>query len=1646
MKKIWGGVAAAADHEALRQIDAWLDSGQYLQVHARLDALRHGGSIDAGIRTVRAIRQLGAEREGDALCLHLGRIAPDHAEARIGLLRTRLYNRGPAAYYATSERLPLQATANASERAQYLSLRGVWLSDLRDMSEARKLHEQALALDGSDPWLWMEWSYSLTRQDRHADALQAAEHALQLSPGYRSGIQQKARLLVLLQRRPEALALLAQALPQTECAAIALQLEELLADEHRDEEALQLLAQAERLLPLADRQVKSRLAARRTDRLMALGRWAEAREQAALVAGQGFYSRMAERLAEPPAGQQRCLLPLEFVRQHWSTCAPATLTSLSRFWGRQAEHLEIAQAICYDGTPDVSERLWALGAGWLVREFRLDWPTACKLLDAGVPFALATMHAGGGHLQAVVGYDRLRGTLLIRDPSQPLHAEYEASALLDGKGADGPRAMLMMPPEEVGRLEGIELPEADAWDLLHALQAALERHERSAAQAVLAQMRQQYAGSRLAWRAERALALYDGNEVAILAATEALLALHPGDVNLQLSKAFSLGQVLGQRAAEEYLLALTAGEMPEPLVLIRLAAAYVDDGRRLPEALGLVWRALRRAPAQGRLWTQWAILVWQQGRRDAALPLYRWASTLQPVDEDSAIAFARACRIQGRIEEGLNLLRARVDEWGDRSGSPALSLADQLSLLGRQGEADAVLEAALLRRPEDAELKVQVAEAYLRLQRHGAARALLETAVQPSKRAGLERAHALLAEAEERFEDALAHAREAVSLEPLRLPHHRLVMRLLARREGRAAAQAWLGEQAAQFPAHYGLQGLLYEWLDDDAVVINAQLARIEQAHPDDPWLRREMAIQACRQGRHDDAVQLAQQACALATGRVESHSTLAYVLLAREGYAVALPHLQQALRLDVDHDYSLRTLINAAPDPQQARAAADFAAAELLRQVTIGDGLLNFQAVAGKAMPADKLEALLQRAWTERPELWQSWIALGRQLIEMGLAEAAHELLAQAAERFNALPRLQLELAEALRQLDRRDQALEASARALELSPGWNQAVRLHVDLLIEHGNRGAEAEQVLRQALVREPNDDDLIGLLAWLLKREGRADDALEQARRSLLLDPRAEWVWRLARSICEQGERLADFDALLGQVQQSRPGDAWAWTVQAQQHRDDATALAAAEQALQLEPRLEAAWLARFERLARLSRHDEIATLLVQLPWPAQAPVGLRAWSARLDWRRGEAERAIARRRELLTEAPHDFELWRELADWLDERDDGPGYLEAARRMRELAPHRPVPHAYVGHALSKLKRPAEAIVPLQRALQIDPTYGFAARCLGQAAREAGQLDAADEALQSLWAVEATPRVARQGIDVACAAGQREAGQSWLERLCTCKDYDTEQSSAALAALRKAGWEDLLAPLQQAQLAQGGGPAGICLEWLQDQQSRWTVLGALYQLHRRMVLGTGNSLAMAGLHWVGEQIPMAASWFVRRHATRLRGNDQPWGEVSYVLMCRERYVEVLRWTDDWRSRPRAPIWALSNRCASAYMLGGLQEIEALLQAALPRAPYNEDLRLWQLVVAARAGRLDELGEGLRRCHEWTADNWMKPVIKALHSFAEIARAPDTEDALASFRALSSGMDQALSRRIYVDLRRQLLTQYLTVSPWMRWLAEQT
>jgi tetratricopeptide (TPR) repeat protein len=749
-----------------------------------------------------------------AYWLHLQawRYDREHPHACYYYARVTLHRRGPLEAWKILRRYGDLPDATPKLRAEWMAFSGYVTGLLRDFDIAERWLERAEELDAGNPWICIERAGVLEQEDRYPDALRAAQMALEIHPWYRPAVQSVAHMLQLLDRDGEAMELLEEANRRIESGPVAAQLTAAQMESQDYDGAAQSLDRFVELSPLLEKAESSWLAITRSEIAYHRRRLASAIELLKDV-DDPFHAKISENLQAAPPDATRVLISIPFVRQHHVTCAPATLSAISRYWKQPADHLEVAEEICYDGTPDYSERHWATSNGWDVREFTVTWDAARMLLDRGVTFTLTTVNTGSAHLQAVIGYDARRGTFLIRDPYYRPVSEMLFEGLLEAHQSTGPRGMVLVPVAQSHLLDGIELPEAAHYDLLHSVNRALQEHDRDAASAAHQEMCALAPEHRLTWQARRALASYDSDSAELLACADALLQQFPDDANLRLAR---LSYSHGFESRDERLRRLreiAEGENTDPLFWQQYAQELDDDAREHATALRWINRSLRARPLEaGSLYILGNIL-WGQGKREEALQWYRFAASLSERDEHlSRSYFSASCHFK-QADEVLHFLCSRFERFGKRSGQPARTLFWALNQVDRTEEAFRVLEDALQLRPDDGDLLLFAAGAQGRYSRMERAAELLQIARGKVAHTAWLRVAATLASYRGELKDSLAQWQRVLEAEPLSIDAHENVVRLLAETEHRDAWIVSLNHALERFPHHYALRRLQVEYL-----------------------------------------------------------------------------------------------------------------------------------------------------------------------------------------------------------------------------------------------------------------------------------------------------------------------------------------------------------------------------------------------------------------------------------------------------------------------------------------------------------------------------------------------------------------------------------------------------------------------------------------------------------------------------------------------------------------------------------------------------------------------------------------------------------------------------------------------------------------
>lgn len=1438
-------------------------------------------------------------------------------------------------------------------RAELLAYQAWIWAVTRDFEPAHVKIAQALALDPRDSWLHLQYSSILEIQDRYVEALEQALKALELRPNYRPAVLQCVDVLIHLGRDDEALAFLTEAHGQTQQAAFPLRMQSIYSEREDHVNALRCLDEAERLSPLATESLKKWMAGRRADFLYMAGdldgclEWCDRK-------GEGFQKTIAENLRKPGAREKRRVkLPVPFVRQHRMTCAPATLSALAAYWGKHHHHLEIADAICHEGTPWHKERGWALSHGFIAREFRVTAESLRALIDRGVPFTLTTQWTMGAHLQACIGYDERTGAILLRDPTERHFGEMILEDLIKQHPINGPRGMVILPPEEAARLEGLILPDEAAYEANHELLVALDGHDRWQAEAALVTLRAVAPGSMLALQGETRVAAYLRDFSRELTATEALLERAPDHGWLLLRKSYLLGQ-LGRRAERRELLVKSASEEgAEPVFVSELGELLLQDARELPLAEHHLKRALRRRMLEARCYESLARCRSKQHRHEEAAVLRRAAATLAPDFEGYARAYFDTCRILRRTDEGLEFLRSRTRLHGRKESGPWITLASCLDLVRNDREALTVLEEARAALPDDGGLLLEAGSMMAgwggELRDRG--RQWIEAARGKVPESDWLRSSAHNASFIGDRKLAILRWRTLLGIEPQAIDAWRSLAKLAAEEEGERAAFALIDEAVAKFPNQSGLWALQAEWKRRKPEEALPALGRMIELDRHDRWAWRERALHLEDAGRKEEAVADAREAVALDPGDASSRYILGSILKDMGRRADARLELKEALRIDIDQVDAAHCLMDLAADRAESLESIHYIDAEMRRQVSTGEIVPSYQALAWRFVEPPVLLGYLQEFCQQRPDLWQTWSARVTQALQMRFGGEALLAAQKLTENFPLLPRAWIVLAEVHRAEGRFAEEERALATAVDLSPGWDEAAREHADVL-ERMGRLKEAEAVWRKALLLKPLTAANYGYLAAFLDRSGRREEADALLKKAAGIAPFYSWGWEkraawaresgreesLAEELRETGERHASRRAWWSQA-----ADIWMYL----DRKDES--IAAIRRGLALAPEDITLRDQLAQRLCEDGQYPEALAACAAVAGEDRTPTPMEGRHAWVLMHSGQPVKAIETMQALLERQPDYVWGMRELASWLSRRRDWEKLRDLAKKWVRSSPGELQAWEYLGHVERQLRQTKEAKKAYAHAHSMYPDSAFAGRQLADIQMELGEFDEAAATIKLLRHYAPSSEITCDAIELALKRGDLASALAEAGHLITDEDAEvsTFEHTAKLfhGVGRQADWNKWLAGHVEGGIVPAPGALAAYLQSLPAKRQfsesiRWITREA-----------EGCKSRVAAWAWLirhageSQRADLLRQWIAQKHHSELHGNAELWEEVGSAMLDAGMSDEGAQWFSDWRKREDE---------VTADVLMNL--------AVMYENSSGDHARTWQLAAEAR-------GEGLKR-----------------------------------------------------------------------------
>lgn len=1429
----------------------------------------------------------------------------------------------------------------------WYAMRAEIYAQLRDFTTADEWLKKALEIAPREPWVWTARSLIFERQDRYAEALEASRHALELRPWYRGAVFQYAHLLILLERYDEALKILQESGKHIENAWVVKLLANLQIELGLFKEAEKSYERIFELTPLRDEEAEKWLFGGISDLAYLNGDLKKAIEYAEKSAGE-FHKKIKENLENLKGTEKRVLLNLGFIRQHHVTCAPATIANISRFWKKKAEHLSVAEEICYNGTPAYKERLWAVKNDWETREFTVNWDDTIKLIDRGIPFTLATVHPGNGHLQAVIGYDERRRTFIVRDPFYQDKIEYAADELLKEQAANGPRGMALVPKENAGLLKDLNLSDSRIYDLVFRFDNALSEYDRKTAAETLSEIEREFPDHRMTLSSKWSLARYDANELEMLAAIEKLREKFPEDINLKMSYVNLSASHKSRAERLETLEKFSAGKKSDPLLWQMFGYELSLEPKEDRRALHWLYKSIRALPTAPFAFRLIADIFW--GRREfaEATELYRFAASLDDKDEQFAYSYFAAARYQKEGEKALKVLRDRYALFGHLSAKPVESLFHALRELGRAGEAFDVLEDALKKRPDDGELKIFAAESKARYGKQKEAEELIDQAESKTQRAHWLRASALMAEISGNLKRALENWREIVAQQPLAYDAHENIAFLLTAVESRAAAQNHLRKITEEFPFNVNLQKLRLSYLREEGEESQKILRHLQQISPQDLWIDREIVRWLIHDGKKDEAAKMSEQIVRRDPNDPANHwcSGWAYSKLGKYEDSVVAFH--KAISLSVDADYAINGWLEVCRTGKERIAALNFVRGELFKQTNFGEGLRAYREQGRRILPPEKLLENLRQIFDENRESWFVWSVLIEQLVDMMRLDEAKDLAVQATEKYPLLPQIWFDLSLVFKLRGDNEQEIECLRKALAINRNWSYGIRQYTDALLRSG-RFEEAVTELRKAVARLPLDYVLHGFLADALWKTGEKQKAIEAARKAVTLEPEYDWAWQSLK-IWGEEEKQPDLAAEMArELTIRKPNDARSWTTYARlldTGQFSQAQLDAAEQALKLEPQNDTALSMKANSLADARRFDEAIEVCKTSFASGYRPERLRFTQAGIEAARGNYDEALRVLERLGADSPDYYAVWERLAGiYRNQENKKIDYMRVSKNMTRLAPQEPTTYGFYGEACLLNGKRDEAKQALAQALMLSPDYDFAGATLFDLYLEDNEMEKCRETLKTLTTFLKNDQSLVREIVFYAKTGELEKCESLLHKLYLSENATRYDFNYVFKNLREAKLIDkdfIWNALRDAAKSDSANPliGAYLIEHIWEKQGEKACRETLSTLRSNPKVW-GKAVDKFYELLLKEFKTSEIESFIKQNEAALKSNDDAWASTGYALISIKKYERCAAWFADWDKREKIEPWMLYNYSNALRYIGENGKARFVSQKALEIKP---------------------------------------------------------------------------------------------------------
>lgn len=627
---------------------------------------------------IRLYMNLGGDRLSDAIMLRHWRKDKTCPNMLNRVVYYILNNKGPILAHEFAKKIEKDILKDSTFETDFLGFKSLIQRIFKNYSEAEFLLDKAISIDPTDSWLTSLKIQLLYQQNQNTEAKEQATKHFDAYPSPYN-LRVLSNILRITDGAEASIELYKSHLNKYQSANIWFEYASLLAGTHDWLECEYAISKFEEIRIIEDKAENKSLILWKAQIAIHKQEVDKAIELLS-VQNSGYWKIVSNNLNNSNGKFERKVLSVPFLKQEHMTCAPTTFAAICEYWGDKRDSKDIANEICFDGTPDTKERQWLRDNNYAYQEFELESDLAYSLVENDIPFALVTTDGFSSHIQAVIGYNKQIGTLYIMDPSNPIMQEILTKETIEYEAYSGTRCIAFVPQAKAEMLNNFNFPASNLYPLWDEYSVAEQKSDYISAQIALEKLRILAPEHRITLRVERYFAVWNNDTSKILECNNRLLEKFPNQTLLLNSKYYCLRDL---------------GRRDEGLILLD---DYLNDNHNL-DLLGTLFdevyetndhndvknKSVEKLKRYGSYsaYSHWSLanFYWVQQLFDLATEHYLYAYCLDETNSQYVESLFKASRYLKKEIESLDFLKKRFEKYKIRSHLPAFSLCTALELL-----------------------------------------------------------------------------------------------------------------------------------------------------------------------------------------------------------------------------------------------------------------------------------------------------------------------------------------------------------------------------------------------------------------------------------------------------------------------------------------------------------------------------------------------------------------------------------------------------------------------------------------------------------------------------------------------------------------------------------------------------------------------------------------------------------------------------------------------------------------------------------------------------------------------------------------------------------------------------------------------------